>query len=76
MDVSTPHAPPGPEPGEPAPEQPVADAEARAGDRALVDGELLAEGEHLDLEVGGVRAEPGREEPEEMRKDEPHGARP
>jgi hypothetical protein len=41
-----------------------------------VDGRLLPGGKELDLELGGVRAEPGREESDEKREDEPHGARP
>jgi hypothetical protein len=35
--------PPGPQAGEPSPEEPIHRLEARPGDRSLVDGELMAE---------------------------------
>ena len=50
-------------------------AQARAGDRALVDGELLAQDQHLDLEAE-VGPERRGEEPEQEREKEPHGGVP
>jgi hypothetical protein len=41
-----------------------------------VDGQPLPGDKEFDLEFGAVRAEPGREESDEKRADEPHGARP
>jgi len=67
--------PPGPEPGEPSPEEPVAEAETRSGDRTLVDGELMAEGQDLDLEVEG-RTEGRGEEAQQEGQEVGHGGGP
>jgi hypothetical protein len=42
-------SPPGPEPGDPSPEEPVTGSERRALGRVLVDCELVAKSEDLQL---------------------------
>jgi hypothetical protein len=68
-------APAGPEPGERGPEEAFAEAESRPGDEALVHGQLMAEGEDLDLEVEG-RTEGRGQEPEQEGQEVEHGGGP
>jgi len=61
------HAPPAsPDSGQAGPEQAVGRAEPRAGRCALVDGELLAQGQVLEGELAMAAEEDG-EEPEQVR---------
>ena len=65
-------APARPEPGERDPGDAVTESEARSGDGALVDGQLMAEGEFLDFEIeGGAEGSP--EEAEQEGQEVGHG---
>jgi hypothetical protein len=63
--------PAGPGPREPCPEKAVGDLDAGSVASALVDGELVAQGEDLDLECG-PRAEAGAESGGERDEDSSH----
>src|SRR6267143_2129594 len=65
--------PPGPDRGQPDPEEPISRAEFRPGHRSLVHGELLPQGEVLEGELVVAAAEE-REEPKEVEQDADHRA--
>ncbi len=68
-----PFPPSRPEPGEPGPEEAVGGFESRPLHGSLADGELVPEGEDLDLHRGpGAKA--GAEEREEGHEDRGHEA--
>jgi hypothetical protein len=68
-DENVPPASPGP--GQPRPEQSIGDPGAGPGRAPLVDGELVAQREDLELE-GGARSEAGAKGREEGEKDRLH----
>ena len=53
--------PPGPDFGQPNPEEAISCAKWRPDDRSFVDGELLAQGEVLESEVPMAAEEEGQE---------------
>jgi len=63
--------PPGPDPGQSHPEQPISGPEFRAGHRALVHGELLMQGQVLQRE-SAVAAPEEREESKNMEQEGDH----
>jgi hypothetical protein len=65
-------SPAGPGSGEPGPEEAVGDVDPGSSVAALVDGELVAQGEDLELE-GDPRAEAGSEGGEQGEEDSLHG---
>jgi hypothetical protein len=66
--------PTGPDSGQADPEQAVSRAELWAGQRSLVDGELLAQGQVLEGELA-VAADERGEEPEEVEQESDHEPR-
>ena len=66
--------PTGPDSGQAGPEQAVSRAELWAGQRSLVDGELLAQGQVLEGELAVAADEKG-EEPEEVEQESDHEPR-
>jgi hypothetical protein len=66
-------SPAGPDSCQPDPQQAVDRAELRAGQRPLVDGELLAQGQVLEGELA-MAAEEEREEPEQVEQKSDHRA--
>jgi hypothetical protein len=66
--------PPGPDPGQPDPKEPIRGAEFRARHRALVDSELLAQGQVLQSELP-VAAPEEREEANQAEEGGDHHTR-
>jgi hypothetical protein len=64
--------PPGPNPGQPNPEETISPAKLGSGRRSLVHGELLAEGEVLEGELALAAAEE-REEAKQVEQRGDHG---
>jgi len=64
-------SPPGPDPGQRHPEEPIFRAEFRPGPRLLVHGELLTQGQVLEGEVA-VAAEEEREETKQVEQEGDH----
>ena len=60
--------------GQAGPEQAVSRAQLWAGQRSLVDGELLAQGQVLERELAMAAEEEG-EEPEQVKYEGDHGRR-
>ena len=65
--------PPGPDSGQPDPEQAIRPAQPRSRDRSLVHGELLAQGEVLQSKLAVAAAEK-REESEAVEQESDHRA--
>ena len=63
--------PPGPDSGQGGPEQAVSRAELWAGQRSLVDGELLAQGQVLESELAVAADEEGKE-PQQVEYERDH----
>src|SRR2546426_12165326 len=66
--------PPGPDPGQPGPEEAVRRMKLGPRHRSLVDGELVAQGEILESELAVAAAQEG-EEANEVEQDGDHRAR-
>ena len=65
--------PPGPDPGQPDPQEAIGRAQPRPGRRSLVHGELVAQGEVLEGELTMAAAEEG-EEPKQVEHEGDHRA--